>query len=250
MTELVFKSERGNAVTTSLLVAEKFGKRHSDVLRSIDSIINQSPESQSKRNFAFSDYTDTTGKSNPLCVMTRDGFSILVMGFTGEAAIRFKWEFIDAFNQMEETIHNGSFQVPSSFREALLLAARQQEQIENQQKQLEAQAPKVLFADAVAASQKSCLVGEMAKILRQNGIDMGQQRLFKWLRRSGYLCKSGERYNQPTQLAMEQGLMELKKTSIARPDGTIMVTTTPKITGKGQIHFVHLFMKAALMLAE
>ena len=155
------------------------------------------------------------------------------------------------FIEVEKKYRNGySAQIPQSYSEALRLAAEQAEQLEMQQKQLQAQAPKVVFADAVATSQKSCLVGEMAKILRQNGIDMGQQRLFKWLRHSGFLCKQGERYNQPTQRAMDMELIEIKKTSISRPDGTIMVTTTPKITGKGQIYFVNLFLKSEMMLAE
>ncbi len=154
------------------------------------------------------------------------------------------------FIEAEKKYRNGQTQIPQTYAEALRLAATQAEELEQQKRLLEEQAPKALFADAVAASHHSCLVGEMAKILRQNGVEMGQQRFFKWLRQSGYLCTSGERYNQPTQRSMEQGLMELKKTSITKPDGTILVTTTPKITGKGQVHFVNLFVKSALMLTN
>lgn len=154
------------------------------------------------------------------------------------------------FIEAEKKYRNGQAQIPQTYAEALRLAATQAEELEQQKRLLEEQAPKALFADAVAASHHSCLVGEMAKILRQNGVEMGQQRFFKWLRKSGYLCTSGERYNQPTQRSMEQGLMELKKTSITKPDGTILVTTTPKITGKGQVHFVNLFVKSALMLTD
>jgi phage antirepressor YoqD-like protein len=102
--------------------------------------------------------------------------------------------------------------------------------------------PKVLFADAVATSDRSVLVSELAKILKQNGVEIGQNRLFIWLREHGYLCSRGEYYNQPTQKSMELGLFEIKKTSIAKPDGTVFVTCTTKVTGKGQIYFINKFL--------
>lgn len=107
---------------------------------------------------------------------------------------------------------------------------------------LKAAEPKVLFADAVTASESSILVGEMAKILKQNGIEIGQNRLFIWLREHGYLCSRGEAYNQPTQKAMELGLFEIKKTTIQQPDGTVFVTVTTKVSPKGQIYFVNKFL--------
>lgn len=103
-------------------------------------------------------------------------------------------------------------------------------------------APKVLFANAVTTSQRSCLVAELAKILQQNGVNIGQNRLFSWMRENGYLCSKGQYYNQPTQKAMELGLFELKQTSITKPDGTVLVTTTTKVTGKGQVYFVNKFL--------
>lgn len=103
--------------------------------------------------------------------------------------------------------------------------------------------PKALFADAVATSQNSCLVGELAKIIKANGYDIGQKRLFQWLRDNGYLMCKGEAYNQPTQKSMDLGLMEIKKRVIDNPDGSKRVTTTPKVTGKGQIYFVNKFCR-------
>lgn len=114
--------------------------------------------------------------------------------------------------------------------------------VEAESKVVELQ-PKALFADAVATSTQSCLIGELAKILRQNGIKMGQNRLFEYLRNNGYLCKYGEKYNQPTQRAMEMELFEVKKTSITKPDGSILVSTTTKVTGKGCVYFVNKFIK-------
>jgi anti-repressor protein len=122
---------------------------------------------------------------------------------------------------------------------------------EERQKRLEAestiksQAPKVLFADAVATSDKSILIAELSKIITQNGVEIGQNRLFEWLRQNGYLCSKGEYYNQPTQKAMELGLFEIKKTSITKPDGSVLVTCTTKVTGKGQIYFINKFLKKA-----
>lgn len=108
---------------------------------------------------------------------------------------------------------------------------------------LEKQKPKVLFANAVETSNSSVLVGELAKIMKQNGVNIGQNRLFEWLRDNGYLIKSGESKNLPTQRSMEQGLFEIKKRTINNPDGSVRVTSTPKVTGKGQIYFVDKFLK-------
>lgn len=103
--------------------------------------------------------------------------------------------------------------------------------------------PKALFADSVAASGNTVLVGELAKILRQNGVDMGEKRLFAWLRDNGYLIKrKGTDYNMPTQKSMEQGLFRIKETVISHSDGHTSVSKTPKITGKGQQYFINIFI--------
>lgn len=121
------------------------------------------------------------------------------------------------------------------------LKRKEQRLIEAEQK-IQKDAPKVLFADAVSTSQRSCLVAELAKILQQNGVNIGQNRLFSWMRENGYLCQKGDYYNQPTQKAMKLGLFELKKTSITKPDGSVLVTTTTKVSGKGQIYFIERFL--------
>lgn len=112
------------------------------------------------------------------------------------------------------------------------------------EKQIELDRPKTIFADAVSASHTSILVGEMAKILRGNGIDIGQRRLFSWLREKGYLIKrQGTDYNMPTQRAMELGLFEIKEGSYVNGSGVNIITKTPKVTGKGQQYFVNRFLK-------
>ena len=119
---------------------------------------------------------------------------------------------------------------------------RLQLEVKIREEKIEQDKPKVIFADAVSTSQRSCLIAELAKILKQNGVDMGQNRLFDWLRKHGYLCSRGQYYNQPTQRAQELGLFEIKQTTINKPDGSILVSTTTKVTGKGQIYFVNKFL--------
>lgn len=125
---------------------------------------------------------------------------------------------------------------------AVLLA---QDTIARQKAQIEELKPKALFADAVAASDGTCLVGELAKMMRQNGVQIGQNRLFEKLRQDGYLGKTGSNYNVPTQRAMEMGLFRIKETSITHSDGHITVQRTAKVTGKGQQYFINRFIKAA-----
>lgn len=108
--------------------------------------------------------------------------------------------------------------------------------------QLEEAKPKVIFADAVSASKTSILIGELAKLLRQNGVEIGQRRLFEWLRNNGYLMKSGESCNMPTQKSMERGLFEIKEGSHISSDGSVRITKTTKVTGKGQQYFINLFL--------
>lgn len=108
---------------------------------------------------------------------------------------------------------------------------------------MEKDAPKVLFADAVSASHTSILVGELAKLLKQNGVDIGQNRLFTYLRENGYLIRrNGNDFNMPTQRSMDMGLFEIKETVIAHADGHTSTNKTPKVTGKGQQYFINLFL--------
>lgn len=114
------------------------------------------------------------------------------------------------------------------------------------EQKIEANKPKVLFADSVAASHGSILVGELAKLLNQNGIDIGQNRLFNWLRENGYLiCRKGTDYNMPTQRSMEMQLFSIKETAITHSDGHVSISKTVKVTGKGQLYFVNKFLKRA-----
>ena len=125
-------------------------------------------------------------------------------------------------------------------QKALLVATNK---LKEKERQLEEQRPKVLFANSVETSTTSILIGDLAKLIKQSGQDIGQNRLFKWLRENDYLIKSGERRNMPTQKAMELGLFEVKERTVNNPDGSIRITKTTKVTGKGQVYFVNKFLK-------
>lgn len=129
---------------------------------------------------------------------------------------------------------------------ALLVAQKQIEQrnaiIEQQKAKIEADKPKTIFADAVSASKTSILIGDLAKLICQNGYKIGQKRLFEWLRENGFLIKSGSSKNMPMQRYVEQGLFEIKESNVQNPDGSVRITKTTKITGRGQIYFVNKFI--------
>lgn len=126
---------------------------------------------------------------------------------------------------------------------AVLLA---QNVIAEQNRRINAMRPKEIFADAVAASRTSILIGDLAKLLKQNGVDIGQKRLFGWMRDNGYLIKAGNSRNMPTQYAMERELFDVKESTISNPDGSIRVTRTTKVTGKGQQYFIDKFLNVAI----
>lgn len=150
---------------------------------------------------------------------------------------------------------HGAYMTPQTIEKALLnpdtiinLATQLKEE-QQKRKQLqeenEVMKPKAIFADAVTTSHTSILVGQLAKILRQNGIDTGQNRLFKWMRNNGYLGKRGSNRNVPTQYAMELGLFKTKETAVTHADGHTTVQITTKVTGKGQQYFIQKFLSEA-----
>lgn len=236
MNDLVIMKDQ-QAVTSSLQVAETFDKSHKHVLEAIDNLKEGVAE-----NWADLFYEDTyihpqNRQPYRVIYMNRDGFTLLAMGFTGKKALKFKMQYIEAFNKMEEQIKTGGFKIPSTMAEALRLAADQQEQ-------LELMKPKAIFADSVAASHTTILVGDLAKIIKGNGIDTGARRLFQWMRDNGYLIKrKGADYNSPTQKSMDLGLFKIKESSHVNSDGVTVVTKTPKVTGKGQQYFINKFLE-------
>lgn len=241
MNDIILSTQNGEPVVSSRQIAENFDKNHRDVLRAVDNL------KEDVRNFAqmFFEGTDqdSYGREQRAYLMNRDGFTLLAMGFTGKAALEWKLKYIAAFNEMEKNLAEQPQLTRSQLLATALIAAH--EELEEKDKQIETMKPKALFADAVSASNQSILVGEMAKLLSQNGIQIGQNRLFQWMRENGYLIKDKKRtdYNMPTQKSMELRLFEIKETSIAHSDGHTSINKTPKVTGIGQVYFVNFFLK-------
>lgn len=234
MNDMQIITSSGMETMTSLQIAEITGKPHNDVLKAIRAM-EPAWVKVNGGNFSLVEYKDAKGEMRPMYALTKTECLYVATKFNDEARAKLviRWE------ELEREQQAGGFRVPKSLSEALRLAAEQAERVEAQRMQIETMRPKALFADAVASSDRSCLVAELAKILQQNGVNIGQNRLFAWLREHGYLGTKGEYYNQPTQRAMDMGLFEIKKTSITKPDGSVLVTTTTKVTGKGQIYFVN-----------
>lgn len=241
MTDIILSTQNGEPVASSRQIAESFGKEHKDVLRAIENIKAQNCALTSM--FFETTYTAGTGKAYPMYLMNRDGFTLLAMGFTGKAALEWKLRYIQAFNAMEKQLAQRPQLSRAELMAQALIAAH--DELEHKDRQIAELTPKGIFADAVNASKKSILVGELAKLLCQNSVQIGQNRLFVWMREHGYLIRDPKRsdYNMPTQRAVEQGLFEIKETTVVHSDGHTSINKTPKVTGKGQIYFVNLFLK-------
>lgn len=186
----------------------------------------------------------TLGGVQEMTVINESGLYSLVLSSKLPSAKKFKrWVTSEVLPALRKT---GQYQVKELSGQELMAKAliEAQSVLAAKDKQIEEMKPKVVFADAVATSHTSILVGELAKILKQNGIDMGQKRLFAWLREKGYLIKrQGTDYNMPTQKAMELGLFEIKEGSYVNGSGVNITTKTPKITGKGQQYFINKFLQ-------
>lgn len=186
----------------------------------------------------------TLGGVQEMTVINESGLYSLVLSSKLPSAKKFKhWVTSEVLPALRKT---GQYQVKELSGQELMAKAliEAQSVLAAKDKQIEEMKPKVVFADAVATSHTSILVGELAKILKQNGIDMGQKRLFAWLRENGFLIKrKGTDYNMPTQKAMDLGLFEIKEGSYVNGSGVNITTKTPKVTGKGQQYFINKFLQ-------
>lgn len=243
MSNNLVEIRNNQVVVSSRQVAEKFEKEHKNVIRSLSSKLSGANKDRLSQHFYKDTYKDITGKSNTIYYMDRDGFSFLVMGFTGEKADKWKLDFIEAFNTMEKQLQTQS-QLPN-FNDPVASARAWADAMEAKQKALlelkEAQ-PKIEFAEAIQASNESISVSTFAKILKQNGIDTGERRLYEYLRNHGYLCSSAKQHNLPRQLYMEKGYFEVD-TKVFKTPWTTKYTHIPKITPKGQEYFLNHFLK-------
>ncbi len=161
-----------------------------------------------------------------------------------ESAERFEsWVFDEVLPTLHKTgSYEVQYHVPQGKELLALAVIEAQKTIEQQTVQIEEMKPKALFADAVVTSKQSILIGELAKLICQNGHSIGQKRLFSWLRDNGYLMKQGSSYNMPMQRYVESGLFEIKESTVTNPDGSVRLTKTTKVTGKGQQYFINKFL--------
>lgn len=202
---------------------------------------------------------DSQGFTQQTTLINESGLYSLIFGSKLESAKIFKrWVTSEVLPAIRKT---GSYNLPSyqienpiqraeawiqeeKERQVLKEQAKQLvEESKNLEAQIEEDLPKVIFAMAVTESKRSCLVAELAKIICQNGMEVGQNRLFKWLRKRGYLGTKGEYYNQPTQRWVEAGMFEIKKRTITKSNGDLITVSTPLVTGKGQVYLVNKFLK-------
>ena len=186
-----------------------------------------------------------------MTIINESGLYSLVLSSKLPTAKQFKrWITSEVIPSIRK---HGAYMTPETIEKVLLnpdtiinLASQLKSEREKRialEGKVEEDRPKVIFADAVSTAKNSILIGELAKLLKQNGVDMGQNRLFKWLREHGFLIKrEGIDYNMPTQRSMELGLFEIKETAITHADGHISISKTPKVTGRGQQYFVNLFL--------
>ncbi|MFU0784267.1 phage antirepressor [Clostridium sp.] len=194
---------------------------------------------------------DSIGRMQRTPIINESGLYSLVLSSKLPNAKKFKkWVTSEVLPSIRK---HGAYMTEDTIEKALTspdfliqLATRLKEEQEKRiaaEKEIEAQRPRVIFADAVSTSHTSILVGDLAKLIKQNGVDIGANRLFEWLRKEGYLIKrKGTDYNMPTQYSMDLGLFEVKETSITHSDGHISISKTPKVTGKGQIYFINKFL--------
>lgn len=251
----VFESNRFGAVRTVTQGGEPWFVA-ADVCRALEISNNRDAiarlDGDEKAAVGLTD-TSSNGvtQTRELTIVNEPGLYSLVLGSRKPEAKAFKrWithEVIPAIRK------HGAYATPEMIDKMLgdpdvmirTLTALKEEREKNQRlaAKMEEDKPKVLFAESVSAAQTSILIGELAKLLKQNGVDMGQTRLFKWMRDNGYLMKNGTSTNLPTQRSMEMGLFEIKETTINNPDGSVRLTRTPKVTGKGQVYFVNKFLQ-------
>ena len=196
---------------------------------------------------------DTLGGKQEMTIINESGlYNVILRSDKPEAKPFRKWVTSEVLPTIRR---HGMYATPDTVEKMLadpdttikLLETIKQERAARMALEAKAEAdkPKVLFADAVSASHTSILVGDLAKLLRQNGVEIGQNRLFSFLREKGYLCSQGDRYNLPTQRSMDRGWFQVKETTINQPNGSVRITRTVKVTGKGQQYFINLFLADA-----
>ena len=215
------------------------GKDVADVLgyQNASRDINRHVDEEDKQNYQNGTFDSPRG----MTIINESGLYSLVLSSKLPSAKKFKrWVTSEVLPTLRKT---GQYQVKELSGQELMAKAliEAQSVLAAKDKQIERMKPKALFADAVNDSETDILIGDLAKLIKQNGHDIGQKRLFTWMRDNGYLIKSGSSRNMPTQRAMQLGLFRIKERTVNNPDGSVRITKTTKVTGKGQIYFVNKF---------
>ena len=253
MNELqIFKSHEFGEIRTTIQNGEPWFVA-ADVCKALDIAQNRNAVARLDDDEKGVRLTDTLGGKQKLTVVNEAGLYSLVLGSRKPEAKAFKrWithEVLPTIRRTGGYVNSAEafigHYLPHADESTRTMFRAQLKAIEELNAKIEADKPKVLFADAVSSSDTTILVGEMAKILKQNGVDIGQKRFFEWLRQNGYLIKrKGSEWNMPTQRSMELGLFEIKESTHLDGNGCNITTKTPKITGKGQQYFIGEFLPA------
>lgn len=225
-----------NEITmTSLEIAELTGKEHRNVLRDIEEQLGQLKEI-SLLKFEQS-YTNARGRTYKMYRLPKREVLILIAGYS----VQLRAKIIDKLEELERKLKAQTPQLPQTYLEALESLVESEKRNQALQAKIDEDRPKVVFANAISGSEDSISVGQFAKILKQNGVETGRQRLFNYFRNNGYLIKGRTKdFNMPTQKAMEQGLFEIQEKSVSLKDRTIL-SLSPRVTAKGQAYFINLF---------
>ena len=252
MEELIqIENRDSNPVTSSLNVAEVFNKRHADVLRSIENL--DCSVDFTERNFALSDYIDSTGRALPMAYMTKNGFSFLVMGFTGKKAAQFKEMYIARFDAMERKLL-GQGQDPNQMSKLDWIELAREQEVEKlklletndhlNNLLVEAQ-PQIDFVKSIECSKTSITVAQMAKLLSKKGFNIGQKRLFNRMKGELNLLQSSY---EPYQRAIDNGWLEVKQYPFEDKYGTQRLANQVLVTGKGQTYIEKKLREQGLLV--
>jgi len=240
--QLGVKQEGSKIVVSSRIVAENFGKRHDAVLRDIENIrsnLHKFEEIDIENYFIPSTYTDSRNRNYPEYLLTRDGFTLLTMGWTGEKAMRFKVAYINEFNRMEQELKNNLPADPRKLLAAALIEANKI--IEEQDKAIAVMKPKAEFYDAVAGSKNAIDIGSAAKVL---DMGIGRNKLFEILRNKGILMSN----NIPYQKYIDRGYFRTIEQKYSKPDGTICINIKTLVYQKG-LDFIRKLLKEDNVIA-
>ena len=228
-------------------VAEMVGKEHKNIIRDIRGYLGEFSQLNLEPSdfFIESTYKNERGKEYPCYLVSKKGCEFIAHKLTGVKGTEFTAKYINRFHKMEEVIQGNV--IPQGKELLALAVIEAQKTIEEKDAQIEEMKPHAILGQAITTANTSILVGDMAKILRQNGVNIGGQRFFEYLREKGYLIKrKGADWNLPTQRSMEMGLFEIKESVHIDGNGCNTISRTPKITGKGQNYFVNKFLREIL----